>query len=174
MIFSVQKMGDIFMAKKEKNSFEKICDKLEENYILGENQITYVKKYFKSDLKISEDKDMLLKIKAEAEEADYNNLLSLMFSMLAVCFTAIGVIIQFLPEMPNNIDLLIRIAYLIAIIILLISALKMLGGKYTAIKKWRQYVLCALNQLSEEQTEIQNERIDKPIKKKNKKQKGSK
>ena len=40
-------MGDIFMAKKEKNSFEKICDKLEENYILGENQITYVKKYLK-------------------------------------------------------------------------------------------------------------------------------
>lgn len=166
------------MAKKKKNSFEKICDKLEENYIFGENQITYIKKYLQSDLKISEDKDMLLKIKAEAEDTDYNNLLSLMFTMLAMFFTAIGVIIQFIPERPGNANLIIRTVYLIAIIIVLIPALNLFGGKYNTIKKWRRYVLCVINQLIEEQAEPQIERIDKPMKKKNKmhnnKQKNSK
>lgn len=163
MIFSVQKMGDIFMAKKEKNSFEKICDKLEENYILGENQITYVKKYLISDLKIGEDKDMLLKIKAEAEETDYNFLLSSMFSMLAMFFTAVGVIIQLLPK-PFEDVIIIKSVYLIAIIIILIPALRVFNGKFDAVKRWRKYVLVVVNQLIEQQSERKADKIDKKVK----------
>lgn len=150
---------------KEKNSFEKICAKLEENYILGENQITYVKKYLKSELNISEDKDMLLKVKVEAENVDANSLYSFVISMLAMFFSAIGVIIQLLPEASDKINLSIRIVYLIAIVAVLIFTLFFLRVKRNAIGKWRQYVLCAVNQLIEDQAEQQIERIEKPLKK---------
>lgn len=50
------------MLGNEKNSFVKICNNLKANYILDNNEITYVKNYFESELKISKDKDMLLKI----------------------------------------------------------------------------------------------------------------
>ena len=116
----------------KKNSFEKICDKLEENYTLGENQITYVKKYLESDLKISEDKDMLLKIKAEAEDTDYNSLLSSMFAMLAMFFTAIGVIFQFFPK-PFDYVVIIKIVFLIAIIIILIRSLWVFNVFFDAV-----------------------------------------
>ena len=141
------------MAKKEKNSFEKICDKLEENYILGDNQITYIKKYLKSDLKISEDKDMLLKIKAEAEEADYNSFYSLIISMLAMFFSTIGVIAQLLPEMPEIswVISLIRIVYLIIIILFLfLASQKLSKRKINLIVKWRKYVLVIVNELIED------------------------
>ena len=32
------------MKKVQKNSFEKMCDRLEENFVLNENEIKYVKK----------------------------------------------------------------------------------------------------------------------------------
>ena len=56
------------MKKVQKNSFEKMCDRLEENFVLNENEIKYVKKHL---YPIKEDKDMLLKLKAEALEDDY-------------------------------------------------------------------------------------------------------
>lgn len=163
------------MSKKKKNSFENICDKLEENYVLEENQITYIKNYLKSDLKIGEDKDMLLKIKAEAEDTDYNSLLSLVFTMYAMFFTAIGVIIQFIPEMPGIINYIIRLFYLISIIIMLTLAIKLFSGKYDTIKKWRPYVLTVANQLIEQQSENEVDRFDKKVTKlKKKKQKDKK
>lgn len=176
------------MAKKEKNSFEKICDKLEENYILGENQITYIKKYLKSDLKISEDKDMLLKIKVEAEEADYNSYYSLIISMLAMFFTTIGVITQLLPEMPEMPEVswvisLFRIVYLIIIIIFLfLASQKLSKRKINHIVKWRKYVLVIVNELIEdhpdkmeqdlkaEQREKQNKKSNKLTRSKKRKQ----
>ena len=33
------------MKKVQKNSFEKMCDRLEENFVLNENEIKYVKKH---------------------------------------------------------------------------------------------------------------------------------
>ena len=47
------------MKKVQKNSFEKMCDRLEENFVLNENEIKYVKNIFTL---IKEDKDMLLKL----------------------------------------------------------------------------------------------------------------
>lgn len=157
----------------KKNSFVKICDMLEENYILQENQITYIKKYLVSDLKICEDKDMLLKIKAEAEETDYNFLLSSTFSMLAMFFTALGVLIQLLPKPLEDVTI-IKIAYLIAVMIILIPALRMFGGKFNAVKKWRKYVLVVVNQLIEQQSEKEVDRIDKKAKKLKKRSKKTK
>ena len=57
------------MKKVQKNSFEKMCDRLEENFVLNENEIKYVKKHL---YPIKEDKDMLLKLKAEALEDSCN------------------------------------------------------------------------------------------------------
>lgn len=130
------------MSKKKKNSFENICNKLEENYVMeeknnvmGKNQITYTREYLKSDLKIDEDKDMLLKIKAEAEEADYITHFSFVFSTLVMFFTAINVIIQLLPIDEVTI---LKILYLIAVIIVLIPVLlRMFSGKFNAAVRWR-------------------------------------
>lgn len=155
------------MSKRKKNSFEKICDQLEENYILEENQITYTRKYLKSELNVGEDKDMILKIKAEAEDSDYYSFVTTIFSMLAVFFSAMSVIIN----LSEN-DTILKIIYLIAVIIVLILALRMFGGRYNAVNKWRKYVLVVVNQLIEQQSET---KFDKKAKKFNKKkQKGKK
>ena len=68
------------MKKVQKNSFEKMCDRLEENFVLNENEIKYVKKHL---YPIKEDKDMLLKLKAEALEDDYIAVMSFAITMLA-------------------------------------------------------------------------------------------
>lgn len=151
------------MSKREKNDFIRLCNDLKENYkkeYIKENEITYVRKHFESDSKISEDKDVLLKIKAEAEENDYNITLSLIFSMLAMFFAAIGVLIQFLPGKTDSGNHIIIIVILITILIILFLAFT-LFYKLDSVKEWRKYVLIVVNQSIE--------KLDKQEKKKNKK-----
>ena len=147
------------MRKSEKYSFKKICDKLEENYIEG-NEITYVKEYLKSELSINKDKDMLLKIKAEAEETDYNIVLSLTFSMLAMFFAAISVLVQLSSELIKYDNSISAIIYLISTVVMLFLALKIFNI-FGTVKRWRKYVLVVVNQLIEE--------LDKPAKRKRRK-----
>lgn len=154
------------MLKEKKNSFEKICDKLEENNILGENEITYVRKYFTYDLKISEDKDMLLKLKAEAEDLNYNTFITSIINLLAMFFAALAVIINLLPEVSEMSQMsliinLVKIVYLlIIIVVILIPVKKIFNGKLGSAKKWREYVLVVINEL----IEIQSEKIEQDFK----------
>lgn len=147
------------MAKWKKNDFEKICDNLEEKNILGQNEITFVRKYFISDLKIHEDKDMLLKIKTEAEASDYNVFLTSTLNILMMFFAAFGVMINLLPQMPDMPEIqmtinLVKIVYLLLIIIFVIIPVeKMVKAKSDATKKWRKYVLVVINELVENESE---------------------
>lgn len=83
------------MKKVQKNSFEKMCDRLEENFVLNENEIKYVKKHL---YPIKEDKDMLLKLKAEALEDDYIAVMSFAITMLALMVAVITLCVTMLSE----------------------------------------------------------------------------
>lgn len=90
------------MKKVQKNSFEKMCDRLEENFVLNENEIKYVKKHL---YPIKEDKDMLLKLKAEALEDDYIAVMSFAITMLALMVAVITLCVTMLSEigMPASV-----------------------------------------------------------------------
>lgn len=152
------------MQKLKGNSFKEICDKLEEDYIevdyIEENEITYVRTYLK---KYENDRDKILKIKAEAEDTDYNIILSLIFSMLAMFFAAISVIILFQPEMEGIGNSIIKIVFLISILIVLFLAIRTFT-KFDTVKKWRKYVLVVANEFINE--------FDKPGKGKKRKKQG--
>lgn len=151
------------MHKSEKTSFEKICDELEEDYVLNKNEITYVKDYLNSRLTIN--RDMLLKIKAEADDTDYNIVLSLTFSMLAMFFAAISVTAQFSPKLIVINSSISTIIYLISTVVMLFLALK-LFNRFSTVKRWRKYVLIVVNQM------IDN--LDEQVGKKRKKHKKKK
>lgn len=72
-----------------KNSFRKMCDKLEAEYVFNENEIEYVKKYIERE--IGKDMNMLLKIKAEAQESDYIAFASFKIASVAMLFSRVGV-----------------------------------------------------------------------------------
>lgn len=156
--------GSVAMRKSEKTSFEKICDELEENYVLNKNEITYVKDYLKSKLTIN--RDMLLKIKAQADDTDYNIVLSLTFSMLAMFFAAISVIAQFSPKLIVIDSSISTIIYLISTVVMLFLTLKIFD-RFSTVKRWRKYVLVVVNQM------IYNldQQVEKKHKKHNKKKK---
>lgn len=134
------------MRKSEKTSFEKICDELEEDYVLNKNEITYVKDYLNSKVTINRDRDMLLKIKAEADDTDYNIVLSFTFSMLAMFFAAISVTAQFSPKLIVINSSISTIIYLISTVVMLFLALK-LFNRFSTVKRWRKYVLIVVNQM---------------------------
>lgn len=154
------------MRKSEKTSFEKICDELEEDYVLNKNEITYVKDYLNSKVTINRDRDMLLKIKAQADDTDYNIVLSLIFCMLSMFFAAISVINQLSPKFIGSDNLISTIIYLISIVFMLFLALK-LFNRFSTVKRWRKYVLVVVNQMIDNL----DEQVEKKHKKHNKKKK---
>lgn len=137
------------MPKKvNKNSFEKMCDKLEENYIFNENEVVYVRKYIKSNVK--DDIDMLLKIKAEALEDDYWTFQSNKFALVALIFSAIGTIASLLPDGGNkNILFIAKLIYLLAIIFVTLKIFK--PQQFKTVNKWRKYVLIVIDEMLYEQ-----------------------
>lgn len=128
--------------KREKNSFEKMCDKLDEEYTSEENQITFVRKYVAK--KIGNDYDLLLKIQAEARDDDYVQYIAIKISIIAMFFTAIGVILQLILDMDTIWDSILRLLYLA----LIAGALIWLGlsNKFDSVRKWRMYVLSVLEE----------------------------
>lgn len=164
------------MFRNKANSFEKLCDVLEANVAFNrnENEITYVRKYLEIGLKISEDKDMLLKIKAEAEDSDYDTVSMQVISLLAMFFAAIGIFIQLFPKMSEVGDAMTKLGFFVIIIIVLTPSLKLFGGKYRPVRKWRKYILCVVNQLIENYSDDQIEKMDKQIEKKKKDNKNRK
>lgn len=142
----------------KKNSFGKLCDKLEAEYILGENEIVFVKKYITQE--VGEDLDMLLKIKAEAQESDYMSYASFRVAALAMVISVVGVVKQFTPSTGRDIfDLLINVFYLGAMIFSTVKIL--LSDTCKSMGRWRKYVLIVVEGRINE--------LEKEIKKKSKK-----
>lgn len=135
------------MKKKiNKNAFEKMCDKLDESYVLNENEVEHVKRYLASS---KVDRDMLLKIKAEASAGDYPTYLSNRIAVLALLFTAIGVVVNMLPEMQNDMfSLVINIFYLLMMMYATVTGL--MNQNFKTVGKWRGYVLVAVDEMLNE------------------------
>lgn len=123
------------MPKKVcKNSFEKMCDKLDENYIFNENEVVYVRNYIESNIK--NDADMLLKIKAEALEDDCSVFQSIKIAAVAIVISTIGVCIDLLPKLENDLaSLVISMFYLGMIMFTVIKILKELFTAYEKAQK---------------------------------------
>lgn len=131
------------MSKKaNKNSFEKMCDKLAENYVLDNNEIEYVRDYINSNVK--DDMDLLLKLRAEALEEDFSVYQSNQIDTLAMVISAVGVVFAMLPKMDNIISSILRVIYLLS---LLFATYKIgVEHRYDTVTKWRKYVLEVLNE----------------------------
>lgn len=141
------------MPKREKSSFIKLCDKLEDDYFPYENEISYVRRYLKEELKISKDLDMLLKIKAEGEEMNYNSNFSIILSLLVLYLSFLSIFYQLKETFKGN---GMFIAFILATILFILIAYKILNDdllKSKHFKKWKKYVLCVINQLIEEHKE---------------------
>lgn len=140
-----------------KNSFGKLCDKLETEYILNENEIVYVKQFIEQ--KFGNDMNMLLKIKAEAQASDYMVYVSFKISVTAMFFSIVGVIRQLIPNTEKiEWEIIINLFFLGIMFFVVIRLLCI--DKYKTIERWRPYVLIAIQ-----------ERIDEVEKEVNKKKK---
>lgn len=130
-----------------KNKFEMMCDDFEKGYTVNQNEISYVKEYISKYAE--DDKEKLLKIKAEAQETSHLEYLSVKISILAFLISSLGVIRDMVPDMGvfNN---LVNVIFLVLMLIpLLIIGIK---DKYKSVGKWRKYVLVAVDELIREIT----------------------
>ena len=135
------------MKKVQKNSFEKMCDRLEENFVLNENEIKYVKKHL---YPIKEDKDMLLKLKAEALEDDYIAVMSLMVAVITLCVT-----------MLSEIGMPARWVLFLIYSVLLVYYFVTIKNKmryFKNVNKWRQYILVCIDEMVNEQNKKKKKR----------------
>lgn len=130
------------MAKK--NEFENFCDDLSDCQI---NKVDYVRTQLMS--KYKDNLDMLLMIKAEAQEDDYMQFLAIRVSILALIASAFGTISSFVPDTGNIlIDSIKNIIYLL---LMLYTFTKIgMGDKFSSVRKWRKYVLIVIDDLIEE------------------------
>lgn len=77
------------ILKVKKNTFEKMCDKLEEQYLQDIDEITFVEKYIKE--KIDQERNKLMKIRAEAREDDFLAFQSIMLNAVALIVALMGI-----------------------------------------------------------------------------------
>ena len=163
------------MKKIKKNYTEAMCDDIERDHAKGINEFTYAKEYI-SKL-VGNNRDELMKIKAEAQEGDFVTYLSVKMAILACVLTGVGVANDMLPKFDNIIiEMFIHIFFLIIIIIMALKTLTF--QNFNSIGKWRQYVLVAvedlISEMSEEkeaEKEAHKEEIKRREKKKYKKKK---
>lgn len=77
------------ILKVKKNTFEKMCDKLEEQYLQDIDEMTFVEKYIKE--KIDQERNKLMKIRAEAREDDFLAFQSIMLNAVALIVALMGI-----------------------------------------------------------------------------------
>ena len=135
------------MKKVQKNSFEKMCDRLEENFVSSENEIKYVKKHL---YPIKEDKDMLLKIKAEALEDDYIAVMSFAITMLALLVAVITLCVTMLLDIGMPVMWVLFLIYSVLLVYYFVT-IKNKMRYFKNVNKWRQYILVCVDEMINEQ-----------------------
>lgn len=151
---------------RKKSEFETFCDNLTEGQV---NKVSYVRSQLQD--KYGEELDMLLMIKAEANEMDVMQNVSARVSMLALIFSAIGIMRGFIPDMGIEwVEGAINIFYIF--MMMLATVLLIYRNNSGSASKWRKYVLIVIDELIEESkcTETQDQK--KEIAKKGKGRKG--
>ena len=134
----------ILILKIKKNTFEKLCDKLEEKYLHNVDEITFVEKYIKEN--IGQERNQLLKIRAEAREDDYLSIKSIWISSIAILISLFSVAFQMLMgDCQNTIRAVIFIGY----VILLSWAFLRINRVHQidTVGVWRKYVLEVCDEL---------------------------
>lgn len=143
-----------YMKKVQKNSFEKMCDRLEENFVLNENEIKYVKKHL---YPIKEDKDMLLKLKAEALEDDYIAVMSFAITMLALMVAVITLCVTMLSEIGMPARWVLFLIYSVLLVYYFVT-IKNKMRYFKNVNKWRQYILVCIGEMVNEQNRKKKKR----------------
>ena len=142
------------MKKVQKNSFEKMCDRFEENFVLNENEIKYVKKHL---YPIKEDKDMLLKIKAEALEDDYIDVMSFVITMLALLVAVITLCVTMLSDIGMPVMWVLFLIYNVPLMFYFVTLYNKMRY-FKNVNKWRQYILVCVDEMINEQNKKKKKR----------------
>lgn len=119
-----------------------MCDRLEENFVLNENEIKYVKKHL---YPIKEDKDMLLKLKAEALEDDYIAVMSFAITMLALMVAVITLCVTMLSEIGMPARWVLFLIYSVLLVYYFVT-IKNKMRYFKNVNKWRQYILVCIDE----------------------------
>lgn len=128
----------------KKNEFESFCDELLGGQV---NKVDYVRTQLRA--KYKGNLDMLLVIKAEAQEDDYMQYMAFKVSILALIISAFDVINNLVPDTGIIlINYIINIIYLLLIIYIFVKI--GMVDKFTSVRKWRKYVLVVIDELIEE------------------------
>lgn len=134
----------------KKNEFENFCDQLSDGEI---NKIDYVRKQLLD--KYGNSTDMYLVIKAEAQEDDYMQYMTMRMSLLAMIISFFANITQFITSTGNQIiDFVFNIIYLLLFICAIYRIC--IVDKYTSVSKWRKYILAVIDDLIEESKNADN------------------
>ncbi len=150
----------------KKSEFETFCDNLTEGQV---NKVGYVRSQLQD--KYGKELDMLLMIKAEANEMDVMQNASARVSMLALIFSAIGVLKGFIPNIEIEwIEAVINIFYIF--MMMLATVLLIYRNNSGSVSKWRKYVLIVIDELIEESKGTETQDQQKEIGKKGKGRKG--
>lgn len=142
------------MKKVQKNSFEKMCDRLEENFVSNENEIKYVKKHL---YPIKEDKDMLLKLKAEALEDDYIAVMSFAITMLALLVAVITLCVTMLSDIGMPVMWVLFLIYNVPLVFYFVTLYNKMRY-FKNVNKWRQYILVCVDEMINEQNKKKKKR----------------
>lgn len=125
----------------KKNEFISFCEELSESDI---NKVDYVRTQLRA--KYKDDLDQLLIIKAEAQENDYMQFLTIRISILALITSIFGVISNLIPK--TNVLLIDSGINLIFLSFLIFTfAYIGMGDKFSPAHKWRKYILVVIDDL---------------------------
>ena len=137
--------------KVKKNTFEKMCDKLEEQYLQDTDEITFVEKYIKEE--IGQERNKLMKIRAEAREDDFWAFQSIWLNALALIAALMGIAYQILGgEDMTKVGGMILVVYMLLLIWSLYRLDKI--HKFKTVGVWRKYVLEVCDELLAEEDSV--------------------
>lgn len=125
----------------KKNEFQSFCEELSECVI---NKVDYVRTQLRA--KYKDNLDQLLAIKAEAQENDYIQFLTIRVSILALVTSIFSVISNLIPK--TNVLLIDSGISLIFLSLLIFTfACIGIGDKFISTHKWRKYILVVIDDI---------------------------
>lgn len=135
-----------------KNDFKEVCKKADKcNSKCLFNPIVCAKSQLR--LYVNNNLDLLLKIKAEAIDDDYYSFVSGLFTMLACAVSVFSLMVS-LTDLLKDCERMITIIMLAIVIIIATGYLTIRLGiglvKHSVCRKWRPYILIAVEEVEEE------------------------